>query len=503
MAKIKINGKEFEVETGKNLVDAAGEVGIEIPHYCYHPGLSIAGQCRMCYVEQPGNPKLQVACNMKCTDGMEVITDSPKVKDAVKWSLEFHLINHPIDCPICDQAGECGLQEYYMEVGKYDSEMREHKVNKQKAVDLGEKIVLDKERCILCSRCVRFTQEVSKTSELGIYNRGDRSVIGTVNDEIMKDNYQVNTVDICPVGALTSKDFRFEQRVWFLKESDSICNGCSQGCNISVHHKSGKHIYRLKPRYNAEVNSYWMCDDGRPTYKTANYDRRLTGAQLGGVELPTAEAIQTWLSDLKTLIATERTEEVGIWIHPDLTNEELSQIVAQLRDRLGLKQFYAEDIEKIVRDDKTVDQLLKRQDPWTNSNGFLKVTKDLKLQVQGIGQLEEKLSNAKISHLIVFASEKAEALESLKRLYASLPADCFVVLITPQSEAAQLFSQALSIPSVAHYEKTGTVMNWKKMPQELKSDFRMFKNAWSVEEILQHLVEEYQRPQKSSEASRA
>ena len=303
MAKVKINGKDFEVPTGKNLVDAAEDLGIEIPHYCYHPGLSIAGQCRMCYVEQPGNAKLQIACNMKCSDGMEVITDSPKVKDAVKWSLEFHLINHPIDCPICDQAGECGLQNYYMEVGKYSSEMREHKQNKQKVVDLGDKIVLDKERCILCGRCVRFTQEISKTSELGIYNRGDRSVIGTVNDAPMTDNYQVNTVDICPVGALTSKDFRFEQRVWFLKETDSVCNGCSAGCNLQTHHKSGKHIYRLKPRYNAEVNEYWMCDDGRPTYKTANYDQRLTAAKLGGVELPTNEAVTTWMNDLRTLIA--------------------------------------------------------------------------------------------------------------------------------------------------------------------------------------------------------
>ena len=160
MAKIKINGKEIEAEEGRNLVDVAKENGFEIPHYCYHPGLSIAGQCRMCVVEQEGNPKLQVACNMRCSEGLSVITNSPKVEQVVQANLEFHLINHPIDCPICDQAGECGLQDYYMKHGKYDSQMREHKVLKEKAVDLGDKIVLDKERCILCSRCVRFTNEV-------------------------------------------------------------------------------------------------------------------------------------------------------------------------------------------------------------------------------------------------------------------------------------------------------------------------------------------------------
>jgi len=501
MAKVKINGKDFEVPTGQNLVDAAENLGIDIPHYCYHPGLSIAGQCRMCYVEQPGNSKLQIACNMKCSDGLEVITDSPKVKDAVKWSLEFHLINHPIDCPICDQAGECGLQDYYMEVGKYSSEMREHKQIKQKAVDLGEKIVLDKERCILCGRCVRFTQEVSKTSELGIYNRGDRSVIGTVNDEVMKDNYQVNTVDICPVGALTSKDFRFEQRVWFLKEVSSVCNGCSAGCNVDTHHKSGKHIYRLKPRYNPEVNEYWMCDDGRPTYKTANYDHRLTAAKLGGVELPTNEAVTTWMNDLRTLIATERTDEIAAWIHPDLTSEEITSIVKTLRDEFGISQFYSEDADKSARDDKTVDQLLKRADLWCNTQGFLKVTSALKLKLGSLNQLEERLAQAKINHLVIFGSEKNVGVQSLKRIRAALPADCFTVLISPRLQNAELFSHSLAIPSISHYEKNGTIMNWKKIEQKLGSDFRMFKSAWSVEEILTSLSQEYQRPQK--EVSRA
>ena len=494
MAKIKINGKEFEVENGKNLVDAAEENGIEIPHYCYHPGLSIAGQCRMCYVEQAGNPKLQVACNMKCADGLDVVTDSAKVKDAVKWSLEFHLINHPIDCPICDQAGECGLQNYYMEVGKYQSQMREHKVNKQKVVDLGDRIVLDKERCILCSRCVRFTQEVSKTAELGIYNRGDRSVIGTKEDLPMKDNYQVNTVDICPVGALTSKDFRFEQRVWFLKETASVCNGCSQGCNVFVHHKAGKHVYRLKPRYNAEINSYWMCDFGRDTYKPANYDRRFTTAQLGGVEMPTSEAVRSWVADLKTIITTERTDEVAVWIHPDMTNEELSSVIQHLKGEFGIGQYYSLNVEKIAAEDTTVDQLLHRKDPYCNSNGFLQTLTTNKLKLQSEKNLEERLANGKVSHLILFCGEKNLSDEFFYRLQSKISADCFTVLVGTQLEHTRIFPQALCVPTLAHYEKTGTIVNFKKIAQKIEADFRMFKNAISTEELMSQLLQEYRKP---------
>src|ERR1700761_3641144 len=213
MPKLKINGKEVEVPQGSTIIQAYKAAGIDICHYCWHPGLSVAGVCRLCMVQIEGMPKLQIACNTEVKEGMVVNNTSDQVKDTVQWGLDFHLINHPLDCPICDQAGECGLQDQYMQFGKYDPEMAERKVKKHKVVDLGPTVVLDSERCILCSRCVRFTEEVSKTSEIGIFK-----------EKPLKNNYSLNTVDICPVGALTSKDFRFRQRVWYLKDADTVCS---------------------------------------------------------------------------------------------------------------------------------------------------------------------------------------------------------------------------------------------------------------------------------------
>ena len=268
MVKCTINGKSVEVEKGSSIIQAFKQLDEDIAHYCWHPGLSVAGVCRLCMVEVEGNPRLQIACNTPVGEGMVITNQSEKVKDAVKWGLDFHLINHPLDCPICDQAGECELQNQYMHFGQYDSEMSASKVKKRKVVDLGERVVLDSERCILCSRCVRFTEEVSKTNELGIFNRGDRSEIGTFEDKPLNNKYSVNTVDICPVGALTSKDFRFRQRVWFLKDKPSVCTGCSTGCSINVYYnKEG--LWRVRPKHS-EVNGYWMCDEGREIYKATN-----------------------------------------------------------------------------------------------------------------------------------------------------------------------------------------------------------------------------------------
>ena len=276
--KCTINGVELEVKQGKTIIQAMTENAQSIAHYCWHPGLSIAGVCRLCMVEVEGNPRVQIACNTMVTEGMKVNNTSEKVRDAVKWGLDFHLINHPLDCPICDQAGECGLQDQYMEYGKYNPEMAEKKQKKHKVVDLGPTIVLDSERCILCSRCVRFTDEVSKTNELGIFNRGDHAEIGTHDGKKLDNKYSLNTVDICPVGALTSKDFRFKQRVWYLKDSETVCNGCSTGCNVKVYfNKEG--LFRVKPKHNADVNGHWMCDEGRDVYKFVNSEARLTNGR--------------------------------------------------------------------------------------------------------------------------------------------------------------------------------------------------------------------------------
>jgi len=282
MAKLTIDGREIEVPDGTRLFDACREArdGRDLPHFCYHPDLSIAGVCRLCQVEIEGMPKLTIACNTVVRDGMVVKTTSPRVQEAVRQVLEMHLINHPVDCPICDQAGECGLQDQYMDYGLYESEVEKgDKVLKRKAKVIGPYVILDQERCVLCSRCVRFCTEVTHTGELGIYNRGDRSEIDVAAGVELNNDYSLNTVDICPVGALTSRDFRFQKRVWMLRSTPGVCHGCATGCNVRIDHEGGR-VYRLKPRRNDAVNGPWMCDQGRMTYKELHAENRLAKPRL-------------------------------------------------------------------------------------------------------------------------------------------------------------------------------------------------------------------------------
>ena len=363
MPKCQINGKEIEVPQGSTIIQAFRQLEEDIAHYCWHPGLSVAGVCRLCMVEIEGQQRLQIACNTPVQEGMVVTNQSEKVKDAVKWGLDFHLINHPLDCPICDQAGECGLQDQYMKFGKYDAQMGQRKVKKQKVVDLGPQVVLDSERCILCSRCVRFTEEVSKTHELGIFQRGDRSEIGTFANRPLDNKYSLNTVDICPVGALTSKDFRFRQRVWFLKEKPSVCTGCSTGCSIQVSYNE-EGVWRVKPRYNPQVNGYWMCDEGRQIYKATNQlstefigerdERKLLKKEnrlqwaLSYVphreevqERDPQERLEEWGQELK------KYKKVALVVTGQYTNEEYGSFLDFWKSQMGVKIFFTGPITLI------------------------------------------------------------------------------------------------------------------------------------------------------------
>src|SRR5437667_1659745 len=271
---LTIDGAPVSVPPGTLVIEAAKQAGVLVPHYCYHPGLPVAGLCRMCLVEIEKAPKLQIACATTVTEGMVVKTQTAPAKDARQGVLEFLLITHPLDCPICDQAGECQLQDYSVDYGNSESGFVEAKVHKPKRVDLGPRIVLDDERCILCTRCIRFTKEIVGDDALGIVQRGSHSTLTAYPGRVFDNNYTLNTVDICPVGALTSKDFRFQMRVWFLKETRSICTSCATGCNIVISSREEK-IYRYEPRQNDAVNSSWMCDDGRLNYKWVGSEDRL------------------------------------------------------------------------------------------------------------------------------------------------------------------------------------------------------------------------------------
>src|SRR5262249_53018143 len=283
--------------------------------------------------------------NMAATDGMVVHTQTERVLETRKSIMEFHLVNHPLDCPVCDQAGECWLQIYYMKHGLYDPRMVDEKVHKPKAVPLGPHVILDAERCILCSRCVRFCDEVTGTGELGIFNRGDHSEIGLFPGATLENKYSGNVVDICPVGALTDRDFRFQCRVWYLSETDSVCPGCSRGCNISIHsnrerhhHAEGRRVMRLKPRYNAEVNQWWMCDIGRYGYKSIDDPSRISVARVkkNGEFLPMeiGQAVAFAAEQLKQALETAGRTAVTVVASPRLTNEDLFVI----------KRFFVKDL---------------------------------------------------------------------------------------------------------------------------------------------------------------
>jgi NADH-quinone oxidoreductase subunit G len=344
MPKLTIDGKEIEVEEGTNLIEAARRLGIEVPHYCYHPGLSIAGQCRLCMVDIEKTPRPTIACNTQAADGMVVRTDTERVKQTRQSIMEFHLVNHPLDCPVCDQAGECWLQIYYMKHGLYDPRMTDEKVHKPKAVPLGPHVMLDAERCILCSRCVRFCDEITATGELGIFNRGDHSEIGLFPGHDLTNTYSGNVVDICPVGALTDRDFRFQVRVWYLDTARSICTGCARGCNLEVHvnrrrphHAEGRRVARLKPRYNGAVNAWWLCDVGRYHFGFVDGPSRLTAPARrgpgGAAEVDWDEAIAAVADVLRRHVP----EQVAVLASPLMANEDLMALRRLLEVR-GIRQ---------------------------------------------------------------------------------------------------------------------------------------------------------------------
>ena len=286
MATIIIDGQNYELPEGAkfNAIQAARHFGIEIPYYCWHPALSVVANCRMCEIEVGSKdasgeikmlPRLTPGCQTPVRDGTVLVTDSSKVLEHRKNIMELLLINHPLDCPVCDQAGECGLQDYSYSHGRAEHRFVEERNVKPKK-DVSDLIVLNTDRCIMCTRCVRFTREITGTAELQIMRRGDHGEIAIFPDQPLDNPLAGNVVDLCPVGALLDKDFLHNQRVWFLSKHDTVCTGCSTGCNISSEENAGK-VWRHKPRHNPYVNDYWICDEGRYGYKFANAPDLLAG----------------------------------------------------------------------------------------------------------------------------------------------------------------------------------------------------------------------------------
>ncbi|MFP4082603.1 MAG: 2Fe-2S iron-sulfur cluster-binding protein [Candidatus Aminicenantes bacterium] len=363
MVKIFIDEQPVEVEEGTTVLEAAEQAGIPIPHFCYHPAFPPEGSCRMCVVEIEGLPKLELACSTQVKEGMKVSTQSEKVIQARKGVLEFLLAEHPMDCPICDKAGECKLQDYYEQYGLFESQFDEYKEKRDKKVKIGKNLILDQERCILCTRCVRFLREMTKTQELGIFNRGVRSVVDIYEDAPVDNNYTGNLAEICPVGAITDSDFRFKTRTWFLNQGESICPLCSRGCNIFVEYHGGfprfslpKRVYRIKPRENHHVNGFWICDRGRYGYPYIDQNRldQITVSNSAPSENLTWENIIPLISQrLKRLYHMKRGSRIALILNTCLSNEELFLI------------------HKIFHVDQNVEKIFFADPPDEAEDGFL------------------------------------------------------------------------------------------------------------------------------------
>ncbi|MGE5700495.1 MAG: molybdopterin-dependent oxidoreductase [Deltaproteobacteria bacterium] len=464
MPTFVINGMSATVADGMTILEAAKQLGIEIPHYCYHPKLSIAGNCRMCLVEVEKFPKLQISCNTVVTEGMVVRTDTEKVRKAVTGVLELMLIHHPIDCPICDQAGECGLQNYYMKFGLHKSRFAlEDKVHKKKVQDIGGQIVLDAERCILCSRCVRFLREVTGTCEMEFFSRGDHSEISIFPGRPLSNDYTGNLADICPVGALTNKDFRFKCRVWFLKSADSICTGCANGCNVYADFK-GDILYRLRPRRNDAVNRTWMCDFGRLEYRKANEDRLLTPViREGGKPVAASwdSVMFTTASKFKDAADSHGPESVAVIASPQSSNEELF-LVRKLAKEI-LRTPHAGFTSRTPGDRKSDDFLIKA-DKNPNSLG----AQLLGFSEEGFERILKAAAEGKIRALLVFGNVLADLPEGeIVALLSKVP---FVAHVGTNDGAVSRAAHAV-LPSASFAERGGTFTNFAGMVQRFQPGF--------------------------------
>src|SRR5690625_4167228 len=325
LVKITINDKEVHVPEGMGLVEAAEEAGIEIPVFCHHSKLDPVGVCRMCLVDVEGQRKPVTACTMRASEGMVVRTETPHIAHLRKGVLEFLLLNHPLDCPVCDKGGECPLQDHTFKYGPATSRLQVPKMQKRKAVDMGNFIVLDEERCILCRRCVRFDDEIALEGNLVVGERAHEAMITTTDGQPYDSYFSGNTIELCPVGALTSKNYRFRARPWDLSSAPSICTGCSVGCNVELDFRFGE-LVRLQARPNEEVDGGWLCDRGRFNYRYIHDGERVTRPLLRRgdefVEVSWSEALSEIANRLRTVQRDGGKDAVGFIGGGRLTNEE-------------------------------------------------------------------------------------------------------------------------------------------------------------------------------------
>ena len=496
MLNVQIDGVWRQFPKGTRLIEACEQAGSYVPRYCYHKKLSSPGNCRMCLIEM-GLPKMgpdrkpdlgpdgkpvinwmprpQISCAQDVFEGMGVRTMSPLVEECRRGVMEFLLINHPLDCPICDQAGECLLQEFSVEYGQADSRFLENKVKKPKNVELGPRVTLDDERCILCSRCIRFCQEIAKDDVLGFVDRGSHSVLTAHPGKRLENNYSLNTVDICPVGALTSSDFRFKMRVWFLKETKSICTSCATGCNTVIGSREGV-IYRQTPRENDAVNSCWMCDYGRLNFNYLQAENRLLEPRIRvDSKLSSASweiALEKVASQLKQFVGSQ----IAILVSGRMTNEEL-WLTSLLAGMLGITLI------DIVPRSGPGDDILLSEDRNPNTNGA-RLMRLASPSGAVLSQIKDAIGNGQVQALITLGENPLKCGITLDQL-ASLPV--FIVMDLLANDATNYASAIL--PSLGFAEKRGSMINGKGRLQRLNPAIPGPGQARDDWEILRDLIQ--------------
>lgn len=453
MPTLTIDGKEVEVDAGTTVIQAAEQAGISIPYYCWHPRLSVAANCRMCLVEIEKAPKLLPSCEVVCRDGMVVRTQSEIVKEARASVMEFLLINHPIDCPICDQAGECKLQDYYMDYDQTGTRFDEVKVVKRKAVVLGPKVMLDEERCINCTRCTRFMDEVAKNPQLGQFERGDRTIIGVFPGSELDDPYSANVADICPVGALTYRDFRFKKRAWYLNHTDSVCPGCARGCSTRIDHE-GNQVYRLKARDNEWVNQGWLCDDGRETYhRIHDQETQVTKphARIDGElkEIDWAQARQLLAEKLGEYVG-ESDGKLGLALSAQLTTEGVTAFIELAEEVLQVDTYAI-----LGSPDGEGDDFLRVADQNPNRAGCELVLEAYSIYEEGPEALRKAADDGSLKHLILVGTDYPnpgeEWLAALDKL------ETVIAFTSNWDDTAK--KADLVIPMASYAEQDGTFVN--------------------------------------------
>jgi NADH-quinone oxidoreductase subunit G len=444
------------VKKGTNVLEAARTLGIDISAFCYHPGLPIVAQCRQCLVSVEKNPKLQPSCQQTCGDGMVVHTTDAQSTLARKQQLEFTLLNHPIDCPICDKAGECTLQRLYFQHDNADSRVDVPKVRKDKVVDLGPTIVLDQERCILCSRCIRTCDEVAGEHQLEFAYRSDHEVLTTAPGAQLDNPYSLNTVDVCPVGALTAKDFRFTMRAWELEATPSVCNGCATGCNIEIHHKHGR-AWRLVPRHNPDVNKYWMCDEGRFTYHGLR-EHRLAGALVDGLPAGWDRAIRAAADHLTPLLSggaePRGPATVGVVLSAEYTNED-NFALARLAKAWGVTHVYLAGKPAVPG---RADGRLRVADVNPNTRGVALIAEALGLALAPVVDL-----SAGVRSLVMLGAELPGIDQAKLRELDVIAISCH--------ERGPVTTAKVALPAAAWAEVAGTVTNATNLVQRMHAAF--------------------------------